>query len=166
MTKAVLDTSVFIAGLLTKKNASSSAQVLSLWKAGKFLFVFSPQILEELVAKLIDKGFPEANIKALVKVIWEIGLYIPGSYEVAMLDKTDPDDNKLLAAALESKADYLVTLDKKHLLPLKHYHGTRIVTPALFVRALLNGGSGDPVRGAVAVANDNRSKDRLTRLTE
>ena len=139
MIKAVVDMSVFIAGLLTKNKASSSAQVLSLWKAGKFTLVISPQILDELVAKLIDKGFPEADIKALVRTKWEIGLRIPGSYEVAKLNKIDPDDNKYLAAALESNADYLVTLDKKHLLPLKHYHSTQIIVPALLVRALLDG---------------------------
>ena len=42
-----------------------------------------------------------------------------------------------LAAAYESNADYLVSLDKKHLLPLKYYHGTQIVSPALFI-SLLN----------------------------
>lgn len=143
MIKAVVDTSVFIAGLLTKNNASSSAQVLSLWEAGKFTLVISPQILDELVAKLLDKGFTEADIKALVRTIWEIGLRIPGSYQVAKLDKIDPDDNKFLAAALESNADFLVTLDKQHLLPLKHYRDTQIVTPVLFVRVLLDDKGGD-----------------------
>jgi predicted nucleic acid-binding protein len=41
-----------------------------------------------------------------------------------------------LAAAYESKADYLISLDKKHLLQLKHYHGTQILTPALFIQSL------------------------------
>jgi predicted nucleic acid-binding protein len=41
-----------------------------------------------------------------------------------------------LAAAYEAKADYLVSLDQQDLLPLKHYHGTQIVTPALFIRVL------------------------------
>ncbi|WNN92185.1 hypothetical protein [Gloeocapsopsis dulcis] len=41
-----------------------------------------------------------------------------------------------LAAAYEAKADYLVSLDWQHLLPLKYYHGTQIVTPTLFIRAL------------------------------
>ena len=41
-----------------------------------------------------------------------------------------------LAAAYESNADYLVSLDKKDLLPLKHYHGTQILNPTLFIRLL------------------------------
>ena len=46
----------------------------------------------------------------------------------------DPDDNMFLAAAYEAKADYLVSLDN-HLLSLKFYHGTQILTPGLFLRA-------------------------------
>lgn len=41
-----------------------------------------------------------------------------------------------LAAAYESNANYLISLDKKHLLPLKHYHGTQILNPALFISLL------------------------------
>jgi predicted nucleic acid-binding protein len=38
-----------------------------------------------------------------------------------------------LAVAYEAKADYLVSLDN-HLLSLKFYHGTQILTPGLFLR--------------------------------
>ena len=41
-----------------------------------------------------------------------------------------------LAAAYEVSADYLVSLDKKHILPLKYYHGTQILSPDLFIRIL------------------------------
>lgn len=42
----------------------------------------------------------------------------------------------LLAAAQEGNADYLVSLDAKHLLPLKHHRGTQIVSPDLFLKVL------------------------------
>ena len=41
--------------------------------------------------------------------------------------KADPDDDVVLASALEGEADYLVTGDK-HLLLLREYHKTKIVT--------------------------------------
>jgi predicted nucleic acid-binding protein len=41
-----------------------------------------------------------------------------------------------LAAAYESSADYLISLDKKHLLPLKYYHGTQVLDPSTFLRLL------------------------------
>jgi hypothetical protein len=46
--------------------------------------------------------------------------------------RPDYFDNKFLAAAYEAKADYLVSLDN-HLLRLKYYHGTQILTPNLFL---------------------------------
>ena len=46
--------------------------------------------------------------------------------------KTDPDDNKFLACALEVKADYIVSGDN-HLLELKHFHGIQIVDAKAFV---------------------------------
>jgi len=40
------------------------------------------------------------------------------------------DDNRILACALAAQAEFLVTGDKAHLLPLASYRKTRIVTPA------------------------------------
>jgi predicted nucleic acid-binding protein len=42
------------------------------------------------------------------------------------------DTSVFLGAAYEAKADYLISLDN-HLLRLKYYQGTQIVTPSLFL---------------------------------
>jgi putative PIN family toxin of toxin-antitoxin system len=42
---------------------------------------------------------------------------------------TDPTDDKFLELALEGRAEYLVTGDRSHLLPIGTHEGTRIVTP-------------------------------------
>jgi predicted nucleic acid-binding protein len=39
------------------------------------------------------------------------------------------DDNRILECALAARADFLVTGDRAHLLPLGSFRGTRIVTP-------------------------------------
>jgi uncharacterized protein len=44
----------------------------------------------------------------------------------------DPDDDPVIATAVAARADYLVTGDRRHLLPLGAYAGTRIVTPRQF----------------------------------
>ena len=94
--------------------------------------------MRELVVKLIQKNVPPLEIENLVAIIGEIALHIPGAYEATRLDNIDPDDNMFLAVAYESNADYLVSLDKKqkHLPLLKQYHGTQILSPALFIRLL------------------------------
>ena len=49
--------------------------------------------------------------------------------------KDDPDDNKFIEAALEGKADYIVTQDR-HLLNIKEFEGIKMVTPKEFLRIL------------------------------
>ncbi|MEZ4537004.1 MAG: putative toxin-antitoxin system toxin component, PIN family [Cyanobacteriota/Melainabacteria group bacterium] len=136
MLKAVIDTSVFIAGFLSRTGNGYSAQIISRWRAGEFQLIMSRQILEEVVGKLVEKGIDDNLILEFVEVIGKIALNIPGSYIVYRLDDVDPDDNMFLAASQEGCADYLVSLDAKHLLPLKHHKGTQIVEPELFLRAL------------------------------
>ncbi len=43
-------------------------------------------------------------------------------------------------AKLRYGTGLLAVEDKKDLLPLKHYHGTQIVAPDLFIRLLKRGG--------------------------
>ena len=136
MIKAVLDTSVFVAALISSKQDSAPVKVLNIWREGHFTLVMSPQLMRELVVKLRRKGVSAQNVEDLVAVIGAVALHISGAYEATFLNNIDPDDNMFLAAAYESKANYIVSLDKKHLLPLKHYHGTLIVEPALFIRLL------------------------------
>lgn len=136
MLKVVVDTSVFIAGYLARSTSSYSAKIIACWRAGEFKLVMSDEILEEIVAKFIEKKIPTVEILELISSMGQLALFTPGNYMVYRLNDIDPDDNMLLAAAQESGADYLVSLDAKHVLPLKHHRGTQIVSPELFLRAL------------------------------
>ncbi len=49
----------------------------------------------------------------------------------------DPADEMILECALAAEADYLVTGDKKHLLPLRRFQETPIVGPSEFLRRLV-----------------------------
>ncbi|MBO1351457.1 MAG: putative toxin-antitoxin system toxin component, PIN family [Hormoscilla sp. GUM202] len=147
MLKVVIDTSVFIAALLRPTSNSSPRQILRLWREGRFILVTAPPLLEELFTRLARRKVDPADIEDLLVDIRSIALHIPGAYEATRLDDIDPDDNKFLAAAYEAKADYLVSVDKD-LLWLKYYHGTQILTPALFLRALLDNRGSDSGRSS------------------
>jgi len=79
------------------------------------------------------------------KLSWElqhISEVIAGLREICVLTRpkktvtlveNHPADNQVLACAMEACADFLITGDKKHLLPLKQLNGTRIVTPHDFL---------------------------------
>ncbi|MCA9818339.1 MAG: putative toxin-antitoxin system toxin component, PIN family [Candidatus Obscuribacterales bacterium] len=136
MLKVVIDTSVFVAGYLSRTGKGYSSLVISRWRAGDFQLIMSRQILEEIVGKFVEKGIDEDLILEFVEVVGKLALIIPGSYVLYRLDDIDPDDNMILAAAQEGGADYIVSLDAKHLLPLKHHKGTQIVDPKLFLRVI------------------------------
>lgn len=135
MLKVILDTSVFVSAIISKNPQTAPNRILAKWQQGNFTLVISPQLLEELVKILVRPGIDLELIEDLVSVIGTLALQIEGAYEATFLDQIDPDDNMFLAAAYESKADYLVSLDN-HLLSLKFYHGTQILTPSLFLQAL------------------------------
>lgn len=94
--------------------------------------------MEELVEKLLLKNIDRNDIKDILTAIFYTAIKIQGIYQATLLDQVDPNDNMFLAAAYEIGADYLVSLDKKHILPLKHYHHTQILSPNLFLQVLQN----------------------------
>ena len=137
MLRVVIDTNIFVAAFLSQNKLGYASQILSSWRAGAFTLIVSPQILREIVATLIENGIDEQSLEELVALFGQIALHIPGAYQTSRLNPVDPGDNKFLAAALESNADYIVSSDKKSLLPMKHFHGTQIVRPELFMRQLI-----------------------------
>jgi len=61
---------------------------------------------------------------------------LPGTLSVSSALARDVTDTKWLAIALEADADYLVTLDRRHLQRLKSIGQTKNVSPRAFLRAL------------------------------
>lgn len=136
--KVVLDTSVFVSAVKSPalNSVSSPARVLAAWIDDRFLLVMSPALLQELTGVLVRLNIAPLAIAKLTGAIAARSISIPGNVQATRLDKIDPKDNPFLAAAYEAKADYLVSLDARHLLPIKHFHRTQIVTPELFLRFL------------------------------
>ncbi len=106
----------------------------------EFELVTSPALFEELVGVL---GRP-----VLVRrIAWNVesrNVFLDGLRHAAIevqpgehLDvvKSDPDDNRVLEAAIAGEADYIVTGDRD-LLDLVVFRGVRIVTPAQFISVL------------------------------
>ena len=132
--RAVIDTSVFVSGHLSRRGASH--EILRRWRRGEFQLVVSEEILVEVIEQLTDKTIPVAQITELVTSILLVGLVTESLYEVDAVE-ADPDDNMFIAAALEASARYVVTLDN-HLLALQKYWEIRIVRPSEFL-AILRG---------------------------
>lgn len=59
-----------------------------------------------------------------------------GSTPISARVTRDMTDTKFLSVAVEAEAQFLVTNDHRHLLPIVKFGRTRIVTPAAFLREL------------------------------
>lgn len=70
------------------------------------------------------------------KVLVEVTSYIKVVEPKVRVDeiKSDPTDNIILEAALEAKADLIISGDKKHLLSLKEFEGIKIISAADFLK--------------------------------
>lgn len=134
--KVVLDANVFVSFLLTRSPTIS--KIIQFWKNNEFTLLVSDEILVEyksVLVRIVGKGLllaKEANY--LFDEISKESLEIQVVSTVA--ESPDRKDNRYLACARDGKANYLVTGDKKHLLPLKNFGITKIISPAEFVEIL------------------------------
>ena len=142
MITAVVDTNVFIAGVLTNHPRSASRQVIDRQEAGDFTLALSPETLQEVLhvfrhphLRLIHH-LSDAEIRQFARRL-EVGSRIfSGAVDISPSLTRDATDTKWVALSLEADADYLITLDNRHLGKLKRVGRTKIVTPAAFLRAL------------------------------
>lgn len=140
MLTAILDTNVFIRAALRPK--SPSARVVDAYLDGKFQLVLSEAVLQELLTVLLlpdiraVHGWSDDQILRFVMNLPAAAVVYPGLTPVPASLPRDVTDVKFLSLAHESDADYLVTKDGRHLLRLKKYRRTKIVTPTQFLAFL------------------------------
>jgi putative PIN family toxin of toxin-antitoxin system len=90
-------------------------------------------ILTELERILRDKlRFTKRQTDERVAVIRRMATLVEPTERIALVAAKD-DDNRILECAVAARADYLVTGDKEHLLPLRSIGGIQIVTAAAFL---------------------------------
>ncbi len=133
--KIFVDTNVLIAGLASA--AGASATLLDLCEAGVTQMVISRQVLIEADRNFSDKFRLVDRFRQFIRNLGPLLVEDPATPAVEKAAKIiDRKDAPILAAALESKVDFLITLDKKHFLtqqarikiPLK------VLSPAEFLR--------------------------------
>jgi len=126
--RVVLDTNVLLSALAFP--GSQPDQVLQRVRRGEVELFLSPFILAELERILRDKfRFTKRQTDERMNVIRRLATLVEPTERIALVTAKD-DDNRILECALAARADYLVTGDKEHLLPLRSIGTTRIVTPA------------------------------------
>ena len=128
--RVVIDTNVIVSGLTFK---GQPREVLDLAWKGEIEVYISPFILKELTGTLKkDFGWSNEQIKDTIQRIKAKTISIRPRIKVSVVKEKD-DDNRILECAIEGDVRYLISGDKKHLLPLKEYQGIKILSPAQFL---------------------------------
>ena len=131
--RVVLDTNVIISALNFPGN---ERLVLELALRGRFEFYLSRFIMEEAAGVLVGKfGWDEERTAQAIRVI-ENAAAIIDPPRLAEVVEGDHADNRVLECAVAARAEYLVTGDRRHLLPIGEHQGTRIVNAPRFLSAL------------------------------
>src|SRR3954469_13382992 len=111
--RATLDTNVFVSAL---QFGGIPGRLLDLNTDERFVLCISPVIISELKRVLTDRfEWTEEDITAVLTPITSRAHLVEPITEVSA--SSDPDDNRILECASESKSDVLVTGDD-HLLRL------------------------------------------------
>jgi putative PIN family toxin of toxin-antitoxin system len=135
MLKVVLDTNVLVSAYLVP--GGKPARILSLARQGKLTICLSPPILSEVKQTLLRPKLQKIHkatakeIERFLKALTSVVVMTAGTEEVDAV-KDDPDDNKILACALEGKANFIVSGDH-HLTDMKVFQGIPIVNPDRFL---------------------------------
>lgn len=134
--KVLFDTNVLIAAFLTE---GLCWKLLIKANKKEFLLFTSPYILKEFQDKLSNKfGFSQHEIQEAINLVTEISTVIDHKEKGIKITGIcrDKDDDDILAGAVASEVDYLITGDMD-LLILKTFKGIKILGPREFEMILV-----------------------------
>jgi putative PIN family toxin of toxin-antitoxin system len=131
--RVVADTNVYVSAMVF---GGTCETILALARAG-VVELFQSRAIRDELARVLTHTFewtaPRVR-EALVELDALASLINP-TIRLAQILRHDPD-HRILECALAASADFLVTGDKRHLLPLGAFRGVRIVSPREFMDLL------------------------------
>lgn len=139
MIRAVLDANVYISAAIAPRGTSGT--IVRAWvEESRIQVVASLEILEE-VKRAIQyprvRKYIQASDRELLCWISALGVLADMVTPTVLVSGVvrDPDDNKYIEAALEGRAEYLVSGDSD-LLEIGFFQGIRVIKPADFIKIL------------------------------
>lgn len=127
--KVVFDTNIYVSAIIFGGNPR---QCLELARDKEIELFSSKQILLELAQKLQEKfKWNKAETEEVIQGLSVFVKLIEPKMRITVIE--DKADNRILEAALEAKADYVISGDKKHLLSLKKFKNISIVSSKEFL---------------------------------
>lgn len=128
--RVVIDTNVFVSSFFGGK----PREVIELWFRGEIKLCLSKPIIREYVDILKRFEFKDEKLLLRLLAFFEKGyhtLFISNPEEKNWVPE-DPADNKFIACAISTKADFIISGDA-HLLEKPSWQGIKVVTPKIFL---------------------------------
>ncbi|MBL7081296.1 MAG: putative toxin-antitoxin system toxin component, PIN family [Candidatus Omnitrophica bacterium] len=133
MLRVVIDTNVFISGVLVEEGNPSI--VIKAWKrTQKYQLFVTEGIIQEILGVMKRLSVNADIIRDWDNAIRKNAVSVVPTRKIEAI-KEDSSDNKFLECAVESCADYIVTGDK-HLRRLNEFEGIKIVNARKFLDIL------------------------------
>lgn len=132
----VFDASVVVAAAFTSNRQSAACLLAVAVGTGDLTMIVSPEIVAEYRRTVVEHAAlarsedPVALVEDLVEAAETV------TPEPVKAVRADPTDDVYLGTAIAAGAAFLVTFDRRHLLPLDPFRGIRIVTPGTLLAKL------------------------------
>jgi putative PIN family toxin of toxin-antitoxin system len=131
--RVVFDTNVIVSALLF---GGYPERVFLAGLRGEIQLLTSRALLRELERVLTEKfKLGMKLVKDTLDLIETLAEIVETTSQLNVIEHPD-DDNRVLECAVDGNADFIVTGDTKHILPLKEYKGIKILTPSEFAKLL------------------------------
>lgn len=140
--RVVLDANLLVSSLLVE--VGPSAKALDAWRLGQYDLVVSPALVAELRHTLgyerIRRKYAITGekVEALINLLQRRAVNVDANVNLSGAVPADPDDEAILACAVDGQADLIVSGDR-HLLDLGSFQGISILAPRAFLELLAGG---------------------------
>jgi len=133
MIKVVVDTNVLISAILF---GGTPEKIWELVEQKVIEIFISPEMLKEL-QDVLEKKF-DFNVTMSMETlanIKELSTLVEPVLKLKVI-KEKESDNRILECAVKENVQYIISGDKRHLLPLKKYRDIKIISPAEFLEIM------------------------------
>jgi uncharacterized protein len=130
--RVVPDTNVLVSAIVF---GGPPGEIMALAAARQLQLILSPPLISELRRMLREKfEFSDDALYLAETLVRRAGIVVEPDRTLVLITE-DPEDNRVLEAAAEGKADAIISGDR-HLLTLKAYEGIPIMSPRQFLDRL------------------------------
>lgn len=137
--KIVMDTSVLVAAF--RSSGGSSYEILQRAKQRRLTLMASPALFleyEEVLSRAEQRAIHGLTLQQLARVLDDLAAWIvPVEVHFKWRPQlTDPDDEMVLEAAINGRADWIITYNRKDFTGTVKNFGIRALTPAEAIKEM------------------------------